>query len=273
MMKRIFHIAFYVLLLLAAASCSRHKIISDGKLAQIFHDVFLTNAYISVERVNIDSLKIYEPIFQKYGYTTTDVYYTIGNFSKRKSASLGNVVDKAIKQLESENSYYKREVAVLDTIDNIATRTFSRTIYADSLIRVGTLRDTSRLKLSVDIQPGEYELRLNYFVDSLDRNTSGLNGVVWLEKKDGTRSNVYSTSLRRRQRETFVRRFRADSTHSAMRLDFIQFRSKPQRPSVTVTDLVVSYTPPTQVAVDSLYLRQLNLHIFPEDDLLPADSL
>ena len=177
-MKRIFRISLCAFLLLAGAACTRHKIIPDEKLAQIFHDAFLTNAYIGDVRVNIDSLNIYEPIFARYGYTTRDVYYTIGNFSKRKSARLGDVVEMAIDKLEAEGKFYDREVAVLDTIDNVARRTFTRTVYADSLIRVGSLRDTARLRIAVDVQPGEYELRLKYLVDSLDRNEKGLRGVV-----------------------------------------------------------------------------------------------
>ena len=65
-----------------------------------------------------DSLRIYEPIFARYGYTTDDVHYTIGNFSKRKSARLGDVVERAIEMLEREGKIYNQEVAVLDTIDN-----------------------------------------------------------------------------------------------------------------------------------------------------------
>lgn len=186
-MKRIFRISLCAFLLLAGAACTRHKIIPDEKLAQIFHDAFLTNAYIGDVRVNIDSLNIYEPIFARYGYTTRDVYYTIGNFSKRKSARLGDVVEMAIDKLEAEGKFYDREVAVLDTIDNVARRTFTRTVYADSLIRVGSLRDTARLRIAVDVQPGEYELRLKYLVDSLDRNEKGLRGRR-LARKPGRRA-------------------------------------------------------------------------------------
>ena len=157
-MKRIFRISLCAFLLLAGAACTRHKIIPDEKLAQIFHDAFLTNAYIGDVRVNIDSLNIYEPIFARYGYTTRDVYYTIGNFSKRKSARLGDVVEMAIDKLEAEGKFYDREVAVLDTIDNVARRTFTRTVYADSLIRVGALRDTARLRIAVDVQPGAFAI-------------------------------------------------------------------------------------------------------------------
>ena len=260
-MKRIFRISLCAFLLLAGAACTRHKIIPDEKLAQIFHDAFLTNAYIGDVRVNIDSLNIYEPIFARYGYTTRDVYYTIGNFSKRKSARLGDVVEMAIDKLEAEGKFYDREVAVLDTIDNVARRTFTRTVYADSLIRVGSLRDTARLRIAVDVQPGEYELRLKYLVDSLDRNEKGLRGVVWLENRDGGRSS---------------RRFTVDTTHRRLHLDFLDFREKPLRPSVTVTGLEIDYIPTTSVAVDSLYRQQLDLRIFADEFLraaIQADSL
>ena len=258
-MKRIFRISLCAFLLLAGAACTRHKIIPDEKLAQIFHDAFLTNAYIGDVRVNIDSLNIYEPIFARYGYTTRDVYYTIGNFSKRKSARLGDVVEMAI-----------------DTIDNVARRTFTHTVYADSLIRVGSLRDTARLRIAVDVQPGEYELRLKYLVDSLDRNEKGLRGVVWLENRDGGRSSVYSTTLRRNRTENFTRRFTVDTTHRRLHLDFLDFREKPLRPSVTVTGLEIDYIPTTSVAVDSLYRQQLDLRIFADEFLraaIQADSL
>ena len=195
-MKRIVRISLCMFLLVLAGACARHKIIPDRKLAQIFHDAFLANAYIGSEQVDIDSLNIYEPIFADYGYTTEDVYYTIGNFSKRKSARLGDVVEQAIEMLEAEGKYYNREVAVLDTIDNVARRSFTRTVYADSLIRVGSLRDTARLRFSVDVRPGEYNLSLKYLVDSLDRNEKGLRGMVWLERRDSTRANVYTTTLR-----------------------------------------------------------------------------
>lgn len=269
-MKRIFRISLYALLLFAAA-CTRHKIIPDDKLAQIFHDAFLTNAYINDGRIDIDSLNIYEPIFARYGYTTRDVYYTIGNFSKRKSARLGDVVELAIEKLEAEGKYYNREVAVLDTIDNVARRAFTRTVYADSLIRVGSLRDTARLRLAVDVRPGEYELRLRYLVDSLDRNEKGLRGVVWLENGDGTRSNVYSTTLRRNRTENFTRTFKVDSAHRRLHMDFLDFREKPQRPSVTVTGLEIDYIPDTAAAVDSLYRQQLDLRIFADEFFRAAD--
>ncbi len=198
-MKRFLRMAASAAFVLLLSACARHKIIPDDTLAQIFHDAFLTNAYIGSEGVKTDSLRIYEPIFARYGYTTDDVHYTIGNFSKRKSARLGDVVERAIEMLEREGKIYNQEVAVLDTIDNVARRTFTRTVLADSLIRVGSLRDTAR------------------------------------------------------------------------------FNARPERPSVTVTDLKVEYIPPTRTAVEKLYEQQLDIRIFADDFLraaaIPKDSL
>lgn len=268
--------AFAALALMLGA-CARHKIIPDDKLAQIFHDAFLTNAYIGSENVKTDSLRIYEPIFARYGYTTDDVHYTIGNFSKRKSARLGDVVERAIEMLEREGKVYNQQVAVLDTIDNVARRTFTRTVLSDSLIRVGSLRDTARLDLTVEVEPGEYSLSFKYRVDSLDRNSKGLKGTVWLERRDSTRTNVYTTSLRRNREETFTRRFTTDTTHRRLRIDFLGFNGKPERPSVTVTDLKIEFTPPTRTAVERLYDKQLDIRIFADDFLraaaIPKDSL
>lgn len=264
-MKSYLRYPLYAFAALLLAACARHKIIPDDKLARIFHDAFLTNAYIGLENVRTDSLRIYEPIFARYGYTSEDVYYTIGNFSKRKSARLGDVVERAIELLEKEGKVYNREVAVLDTIDNVARRTFTRRVLSDSLIRVGSLRDTARLNLSVDVEPGEYLLSMRYRVDSLDRNERGLRGVVWLERRDSSRTSVYTTSLRRYREETFSRRFTVDSTHRRLRLSLLNFVDKPARPSVTVTDLRLDYTPPTRTAVEKLYDRQLDIRIFADE--------
>ena len=99
-----------------------------------------------------------------------------------------------------------------------------------------------------------------------------MRGVVWLENRDGGRSSVYSTTLRRNRTENFTRRFTVDTTHRRLHLDFLDFREKPLRPSVTVTGLEIDYIPTTSVAVDSLYRQQLDLRIFADEFLRAASS-
>lgn len=275
-MKRVITILL-VAAALAVTGCRRYKVIPDRTLGQIFHDAMLTNAYVDNQGVNVDSLNIYEPIFARYGYTTEDVRYTLEEFSRRKSAHLSDVAEYMILLFDREAAELNRQVAVLDTIDNVARRTFTRTVLADSLIRVGSLRDTARLSFTLDVEPGEYSLSLKYLVDSLDRNQRGLKGSVWLELRDSSRTNVYTTTLRRNREESFSRRFTTDTTHRRLRIDFLTFNARPERPSVTVTDLKVEYIPPTRTAVEKLYEQQLDIRIFADDFLraaaIPKDSL
>ncbi len=251
--------------------CSRHKIIPDSELADIFHDVFLANAYTSNRDVMSDSLNIYEPIFTARGYTTDDVQYTIGNFSKRKSARLGDVVERAIARLEQEGLAYNREVAILDTIDNIAQRTFSRTIFSADTIRVRKLGDTTRLKMRFKVHPGEYTINFDYLVDSMDRNHNrDLSGEVWLERADKSRSSIHLTTWYKGYKNRYSRFLRADTTHRYLCLDLLRFRHKAQKPSMTLWDFSIHYTPEKKAATDSLFIRQLNLRIF-SDEFLRLD--
>lgn len=275
-MKPFFRFFACVSFALCSFACSHHTIIPDDELALIFHDAFLANAYLGGRNPTADSLNVYEPIFARYGYTTQDVQYTIGNFSKRKSARLGNVVERAITMLDAEGKDYSREVAILDTIDNVALRTARRTVRADSLIRVRSLADTSQLRFAFDVVPGAYDVQLTYLVDSLDRNTADApRSRMWLESADGTQSQNYNIILRRRSEGYISHRFKADSGHRRLRIEFYSFTGRPQTPSVTVRNFKVEHTPEKAEAVDLLYERQLDLRIFADEFFRTAqkDSL
>ncbi|MDE5707926.1 MAG: DUF4296 domain-containing protein [Alistipes sp.] len=274
-MKHFLRSSFCMLAALCAAACAHHKIIPDEKLALIFHDAFLANAYVGNRNLVKDSLNLYEPIFARYGYTTEDVHYTIGNFSKRKSARLGDVVERAIAMLESEGKYYSREVAVLDTIDNVALRAGRRTLRADSLLRVRSLADTASVSLVFDVEPGEYSIQMKYLIDSLDLNTKSLRSQIWLERADSSRVQTYSVTLRRHHEGTLSRKLTADSTHRRLRVHLLTFSDTPRRPSFTVRDLKVEYTPQKRAAVERFYEQQLNIRIFADEffDVAKKDSL
>lgn len=262
-MKIFLRSLFIALCAFCAGACKRHTIIPDDELALIFHDAFLVNAYVNYEAKR-DSLNVYEPIFARYGYTTADVQYTIGNFSKRKSARLGDVVEQAIVLLEKEGKYYDREVAILDTINQIAERTQTRRIHTDSMVRIRSLQDTARVRIALDARPGNYTVELDYRIDSLDRN-SRLRSELWLEKQDSSRSNIVISTMWRNHDEHFKRTFKTDSTHRRVHIDLVCFDEKPRQPSVTIRNFRVDYTPETAAAVESLYDEQLNIRIFADE--------
>lgn len=259
-------IRFFCLLgALALGACAREKIIPDSELALIFRDAYLINAYTADQSVPTDSLEIYEPVFRRYGYTTHDVRNTIGNFSRRKSAKLSDVVEQSIVLLEKESDHYKYEVGVLDTIDNIARRRYTRTLLADSLIRVKNLRDTSRIRIRMaDIRPGEYAVSFAYLIDSLDDNRN-VRAAFWLEDTTGKRREENSILLRRRQRSEIRRTLRADSATRLLHLALYRNGERLKRPDITFYDLEIRYTPTVEAAVDSLYTDQLNISIFADE--------
>ncbi len=254
--------------LLLSGGCKHHTIIPDDELALIFHDVFLTNSLLQSTDARRDSLLVYEPIFDRYGYTAEDVRYTIGNFSKRKSARLGDVVELAIARLESEGLELNRIVAGLDTVNNVARRTSERIIRHDSLICITSLKDTARLRIVLDsVRPGDYRIRARYEVDSLDRNPS-LRLQLWMERKAGGQTGLYTLQYRREREESFDRTLTADSSIRRIVCNFWHpQRGARKQPHLTLRDLKISYMLPTAEAVDSLYERQLDIRIFADDFL------
>lgn len=268
LMKRIL-VPMSLLLLFGTAACSHHRIIPNDELAAIFRDVYLTNAYVAKENLRTDSLNLYQPIFERYGYTPEDVERTVESFSKRKSARLSDVVEAAIALLDREGEYYQHEVAVLDTIANVSCRSLYRTVYADTLIRARRLADSTLLRIELDsLRAGEYRVSAEYFVDSLDRNP-GMRGAVWTELEDGTRRNMYSYLLRRSVDGEFTRSLEVDTSMKRLVVSFIEFTRPRERKrlSVTVRNLKIEYTPPVEEAIDSFFHRQVDVRIFADEFL------
>lgn len=282
-MKRFFKSLTVIVAAVAAVACARHKIIPDDTLALIFHDAFLTNAYIDNEDVEKDSLNFYEPIFEKYGYTIEDVRYTIGNFSKRKSARLGDVVEIAIDILEEEGTVYEKEVAVLDTIDNTARRLFTRTIYTDSLVRIKGVKDSTKRFITIgNLRQGEYKIDFDYLFDSLD-NSHQRKVIMWFERSDSSEMGRQQFFLRKSYDvEEFSRTLVADKEAERLIINLLETgttkpqKGKKQHTGLTITDLRIAHIPTVEDAVDSLFAKQLVIKIFADEFLslfTPQDSL
>ncbi len=277
MIRKIVTFGLCLLVLCGSAGCKKHTIIPDEELALIFHDAFLANSYLKNSNPKRDSLLVYEPIFARYGYTTEDVQYTIGNFSKRKSARLGDVVELAITMLEREGERLDKAVADLDTVNNVARRFSERIIHHDSLIRVTRLKDTTLLLFEFDsIRPGDYRITTRYRIDSLDEN-SGLRFYFQMEKYDSTTTGVQSIALRREEMEEITRLMKADTSIRRLKLSFWHpsRSSERKRPHITLHDLKIYYKMPAEEALDTLYQHHLNIRIFANDFLrqIEADSL
>ncbi len=278
-MKRLFSILLLLAFVLSSfGSCAKRTTIPDEELALIFKDAFLANAYVLDAKIEFDTLQVYQPIFDKYGYSAEDVAYTVGSFSKRKSARLSDVVERAIKLLEGGATAYKLESTILDSIDAIATRAASRRIYYEPLVEYYSLQDTTKLKIVFDsLAPGKYHLSFEYQVDSLDNNRSSYRAMSWVQPEGSTkRMGSSTTHLRKNSSQKFNRTMTFDTlTHNLHFVLAESFEVK-RTPHVTFTDVSVVYTPEAEEAVEQYYNNKLNIKIFADDFFhlfSPKDSL
>jgi hypothetical protein len=266
-MRRIIAYLSAAVLLLTNVGCQHQREIPDEDLIKIFHDAYLANAYIGEKGIYEDSLFLYEPIFERYGYTVEDMQHTLKTFSKRKSALLSDLMVEVSKQLEQEARIEGRKIVVLDTIDNVAKRRYTRTVYEDSLIRVKRLRDTNKLRVTIDdLTTGDYTISFDYFIDTLDENRNSRVEVYALVG-DTIQALRHTMMLSRYRQSNYSRRLSIDSTHTKIHIDmFYHPQSEESKmPDIKITNFKVVRVLPTEVSVDSLYQKQLNLRLLNYD--------
>ena len=100
-MKRILHI---VLLLVAVAACQGPRVIPKGTLTDIYVDMFLADQQVREQNLpqpQMDSLLVYEAVFNKYGYDTDDYLHSVRHYLKDPER-FAKVFDEVAKRLEGE---------------------------------------------------------------------------------------------------------------------------------------------------------------------------
>lgn len=255
---------------IALAACNKPRVIPDDELADIFYDVYLTNAYVDRQAIEMDSMLLYEPIFEKYGYTVEDLHLTINSFSKRKSARLSDAVELAIQRLERESDLLNAQVADLDTINAIARRASVQRIYFDSTIRLRSLADTAKMKRRIPIpRAGEYLVEYYYRIDSTDKNSSHRTVGYFVDSAEN-RSKFYTTRYRRQTRDKYMHTFMADSSVRELVLELCNLNTKPSRPHFTIDSLTVKYYPPREEALDTLTARNFGFRLLVEGFYTPT---
>ena len=276
-MKRIIAYLSVAVLLLTSVGCQPSREIPDEDLIKIFHDAYLANAYIGEKGITEDSIDLYEPIFKRYGYSVEDMQHTLKTFSKRKSALLSDLMVEVSRQLEEEARIEGRKIVVLDTIDNVAKRRYTRTVYEDSLIRVKRLRDTSKLRITIkDLTTGDYTISFDYLIDTLDENRNSRVEIYALSG-DTLETLRHTMMLSRYRQSNYTRRLNIDSTHTKIYINMFYHPNNEESmtPDITIRNLKVVRVLPTEVSVDSLYQKQLNLRLFNYDMMMgfTADTI
>ncbi len=253
-----------MVMMLSMVGCSGPKSIPDSDLVNIFHDAFLANAYIDESKISEDSLLLYEPILERYGYSVEDMQFTVRTIASRKSSRLSDLVSDASKILEEESKLYNYQLMVLDTIDNVAERRYTRVVYRDTLIKVNRLKDTSKLQITIgDIIPAEYTVEFTYFIDTTDQNRNS-RIEAYLVLNDGGEAARNTLMFSRYREGKYTRRFTADTSHKELYINmFYHPKSEDiKRPGIKITDFTVTRVIPTEQAVDSLYDLQMGATMF-----------
>lgn len=273
-MKHTFTILLLAIVALLTA-CNKPKVIPDKDLGAIFRDAMLVNAYIAINTgTDLDSLRVYEPIFARYGYTAEDVQYTVHNFSRRKSAHLSDVAEYMILLLDREANALNLQVAKLDTVENVARRRFTQVLYADTDIDVRKEADSSLLRYVVEpVYTGTYNIDASYTLDSLDKAT-GRRYRIYFERRDSTQRSIANGIVQRRKGASFSHRYEVrpeDSTYVRLVIDMAHFNDSKNKGTtrMQIHNMKITYTPPVERCVELLFNEQSDMRIF-SDTLIRA---
>ena len=243
------NILFVVAVALVAGGCSRSEVIPDRELEKITREMFLVNAYAQAQSIKTDSLDIYSPILEKYGYTQDDFFNTLANFQKRKSARLSDVIESTISSLESMANGYEQKLRNLNYIDSLAKAMCTKEVMSVDKIRVRRLRDTAKLVLSLPIRDvGEYVISYNYHIDTLDKNTH-LQSTQWTLTADSVRNHYLRTSLTHGERKNYKTTLRPKKGASEYFIQFADYAKREEKPYITIDSLRITYIPPSEEAL------------------------
>ena len=108
-MKRFLHI---VLVLLVAVACRGPRVIPKDTMTDIYTDMFLADQMVrdaDIPRAQMDTMLLYEAVFEKYGYDTEDYLYSLRYYLKDPER-FGKVFENVAKRLEGEVEALKKIV-------------------------------------------------------------------------------------------------------------------------------------------------------------------
>ena len=201
------------------ASCRGYKQIPEETLADIFKDMYVLNAYMERNNMNLrfDSVDIYGPLIGKYGYTAEDFRQTITDATKRKSFRLTDIVEAAIAKLEAEQAAVTERVRVLDLIDSMAYAVSRREVFRDSLITIRSLADSAALTLRVPLEEGAGKVDITYSYRFARRKQESDQPPCLVDGRQPCPVEFYAAHAEREAHKTQCRALRRGGRNGARR--------------------------------------------------------
>ena len=181
-MKRFLHI---VLVIVLAASCRGPRIIPKDTLTDIYVDMFMADQFVreeNIPRKQLDTMLVYEAVFNKYGYDTDD-YMSSVRYYLKDPERFSKIFEEVARRLEGEAKALEK---VIEQQERLARKTGGKKTggmnsRVDSLLAMFSeenmyrgqarfVRDTSRYPIGFRMVPIR-EDTLMIPVDSLKART------------------------------------------------------------------------------------------------------
>ena len=122
---------FAVVLFLSSCTGDGGKVIPRSKLAEIYAEMLITDQWISDTpgvRRTADTSLVYEPIFQKYGYTTADYRTSVDRYMddperfSRILRTTVQILDKKMVQLNLDREEQERLKALKARLERMKVK-------------------------------------------------------------------------------------------------------------------------------------------------------
>lgn len=114
-----FHIAALAVIILCSCSREEGKVIPKAKLARIYAEMFVADQKIGGDtkaRSMADTSYVYEPIFEKYGYTSDDYRASMSHYIK-DADRYAKILRETSIILEEEIAELKRQKAAMAPLE------------------------------------------------------------------------------------------------------------------------------------------------------------
>ena len=151
---------FFIILicLISIVSCHENKRIPKNTMSDIYYDIFITDSYVKQDNMSLegitDSIKVYEPIFEKYGYSSEDYISTV-NYYLKQPVKLARILRKTKERLLTRKKELsdaidfqngiKRHWALLDSLNIFGADTIYGNAYYRALNNIFFKADTAVL--------------------------------------------------------------------------------------------------------------------------------
>lgn len=249
-------------------SCSDGpRIVPDDELKAIITEALISDAVIDGDRKKSkpefgglrDTIDYYAPIVRKYGYTASDVRFTIATMASRKSNPLSGVLKDVAAEIKKINQTAEYHYNAYLKFDTLALNYYRDTVYLRDTTIYGRL---AKFKILLrKPQDGIYTINLKY--NTMDgendyRRSKSINyRVSAIDELAAVSSTHYI--IRSRGKEL---PYRSEVTVPYLGADSLlvtfndQIADAEFKDTSYIRDIVVTYTPPTIKARKDYYITR-----------------